>query len=257
MNKLLLATAMSTVMAAGAVSAESWGPWGDGNSNTNWNGSGNNNWNNNAYGNGNANGWGDGSMDSDMDGDIEIVIKARGRGRGQADSRGSLSGRGYNNWNNNWDNRFQGYGDQRYINSNNNRAYYAPPSYALPPREVRQDYYNRVRDAQKTAAKIKAAQVVAAKTKAAQVIAAKMKAAQVAEKMKIDRAYAEVIQASAEEMNGIPADAITDIKAQPAKQVIAAAPETKTEVIATPAAKVEIKEASAAKIEVIATPAAK
>jgi len=60
-----------------------------------------------------SNAWGDGSMDSDMEGIFEITIKARDRGQGN--TRGSASGRGYGSGYNNWDNRFRGYGDQRYL----------------------------------------------------------------------------------------------------------------------------------------------
>jgi len=92
--------------------------WDDGNSNTNWSGYGNNNWNNTGYGNLYGNGWGDGSGDADMDGDIEITIKSSARGRGRGNTRGSASGSGYGSGYNNWDNRFRGYGDKRYTNTN-------------------------------------------------------------------------------------------------------------------------------------------
>ena len=128
MKKLLIAV----TIAAATVSISANAFWDDGNSNTNWNGYGNNNWNNNAYGSGYGNGWGDGSGDADMDGDIEITIKSSARGRGRGNTRGSASGSGRGSGYNNWDNRFQGAGDNRYYNDN--RGYgYSPYGYGRPP----------------------------------------------------------------------------------------------------------------------------
>ncbi len=210
MKKSLFASLIIASMASMTVSADSWGPWGDANSNTQWNGNTANNMNNNAYMNSHSNAWGDGSSDADMDGDIEIVIKARGRGNGNGNTRGSAYGNGSANGYNNWNNRFQGDGNQRYMNNNSN--YYSPPpairqyspaqadeAHKRQMQAMQQEYHYQVKAAQMTAARIKAAQVIAAKTKASQATAAQMKA---------NRAYEEIMKATADQASDIP-DVIT------------------------------------------------